>query len=341
MHEGDAEQKDVFKGLLEKVDGLDHEDVYGEPNVDADELLWLAMMQWSALLGDGLKRVALFESGGDDFEGGKAASVARSKEALLSCDHLSRLAIQVGLRPLTHVSTHAQRDHDDVAAYQLAMNEVESAGRPALDAASAALRWRVFAGLHGATGGAPLRHDHERAKRQLQAAWTMYETPVNSFIKELVQKFSDPEALAAAGKGALADRIALLQRHLTTLQQTFQQIRDVTNAQNISIEQKGLAEEFLDVAHPFKRLLKSCAEANDTGEVPSAENLCELERLAWVEFRVFMGEVFAVQVEVAPARSRDRTEIVRDSWAGGDAHSSAPPARRASNAGLKGKLGGK
>ena len=161
----------------------------------------------------------------------------------------------------------------------------------------------------------------------------MYETPVNSFIKELVQKFSDPEALAAAGKGALADRIALLQRHLTTLQQTFQQIRDVTNAQNISIEQKGLAEEFLDVAHPFKRLLKSCAEANDTGEVPSAENLCELERLAWVEFRVFMGEVFAVQVEVAPARSRDRTEIVRDSWAGGDAHSSAPPARRASNAG--------
>ena len=90
MHEGDLEQKDVFKGLLDKVDSLDHEDVYGEPNVDADELLWLAMMQWSALLGDGLKRVALFESGGDDFEGGKAASVARSKEALLSCDHLSR-----------------------------------------------------------------------------------------------------------------------------------------------------------------------------------------------------------------------------------------------------------
>ena len=167
----------------------------------------------------------------------------------------------------------------------------------------------------------------------------MYETPVNSFIKELVR--SSTRSARGRGEGRALRPHPLLQRHLTTLQQTFQQIRDVTNAQNISIEQKGLAEEFLDVAHPFKRLLKSCAEANDTGEVPSAENLCELERLAWVEFRVFMGEVFAVQVEVAPARSRDRTEIVRDSWAGGDAHSSAPPARRASNAGLKGKLGGK
>ena len=133
-----------------------------------------------------------------------------------------------------------------------------------------------------------------------------------------------------AATSALSDRITLLQRHLTTLQQTFQQIRDVTNAQNISIEQKGLAEEFLDVAHPFKRLLKSCAEANDTDEVPSAENLCELERLAWVEFRVFMGEVFAVQVEVAPPRARDTTEIVRDKWADGIAHSSNPGNRRTS-----------
>ena len=342
MLEGEREQKSVFDGFFEKVDTLDHEDVYGEPHVDADEILWLIMLQWSSLVHDGLRRINGFVS---DWEpsavpaggggGGGAAVLAlppppEAKEALLSCDHLTRLGMKLGLRVLTHATTDAQRDLDDVAAYQLAIQQIEgnaTGGHATVGGAiSKALRWRVLAGMAGSIDPvAPLRHDHERARRRLVESWAQYESHVTLFLKELVTKFS--EGVGGANSAQVSERISLLQRHLEKLQHTIQQLKSGDNG---IVVEKSIAEEFLGVSTmAFKKLFKQCTDAVDAGDQAPHAKLCELERMAWVEFRVLMGEVFAVQIEVAPARTRDTTEIVRDKWADGIAHSN-PTNRRTS-----------
>ena len=320
-----------YDELLKKAGELPRDDVYGEPHVDADGVLWHAMLHWRDLVCDGRDRctrekVANATYGGHGLvEDEAAVAEEAARVALLSVDHFARLARLLGL--------HALDDDplDDVAAYRAALGGVEACpAPPPLDVVLDALRKRHVLGLHGTRGhGAALARDNERGRRSINACWQQYEQIVVNHVNKLEAKVEDKGDEADEGGdgdgdggegGAAAARVeknVQLQKHLKLLQFSLTQIRDVSNAAIPGDVQTVAAAFGYDDAE-YVRAFKRASDAFDTADEKQQNVvLCDVARVVARELRCFYSDLYASQVEAAPEATRNTTEFFRDKWADG------------------------